>query len=528
MLDIKKKAEQYFKVQIDPDISCLTGNDKKVIKLLIKATDEMTKIYLRQMQENNLQWLKELEEGKIGNKDILHFFKINNGPYDEFREHEKFLEQAPDYFKGANYYPQDMTKEEFEAWLEAHPEDKEAFTSEFSVIRRDGDKLISVPYSVCFKEQIDKASAYLKEAAEYADNASLKDFLVKRSADLLNDNYYDSDVAWMKLENNLVEPTCGPYEVYSDYLFSYKAAFESFITIKDQVASDKLDRFKEYLEELDNSLPLDPKYKTRKRPQDAPMVVVNLLYAGGEANNCGKAIAFNLPNDEKVRSELGGKKTMMKNVMEAKANAILKPIGQAILSESEQEFIDGEMFFYRVLFHEIGHSMGPGIMLNEKGEEISVYKSLKELHNTMEEAKADLFAFFAMDWCINKGLFDESCRQSLWITNIPDLIRTVRKGVNEAHGASNLMQFNYFKENGALIYDEEKKKYTVDLSKAFEVSKNALAEILDLQASCDYDKTKEFIAKYTEKDPHLFEMIDSLQDIPMDIEYEFVGVGKLG
>ncbi|HEX6065842.1 MAG TPA: hypothetical protein VFZ04_16535, partial [Longimicrobiales bacterium] len=394
---IAARVAQFAPATLDFDDRALAPWEKQVLAKLVEASQVMHEIFTIQASPQNPAWRAQLaaQQG-TGKQAALDYFDIMVGPWDRLTHDEPFLEVGPRP-AGAGYYPPDMTKQEFEAFLAANAAQKDALTGYFTVITRDqADRrqLVPVPYAQFYAQPLQRAAALLREAASLSQNASLKDFLSKRADAFLSNDYYASDVAWMDISNSRVEPTIGPYEVYEDLLFGYKAAFESFITVADSAASAELDNLKGQMKNLEASLPMPDQYKSVNRSFESPIRVVDVVYSAGDARRGVQTIAFNLPNDERVIEQKGSKKVMLRNVMRAKFEKILTPISQTVLSSELAAQVEFQPWFINVLMHELAHGLGPQ----------GVNKTLKDLHSALEEAKADVTGLHNLSVLAEKGV----------------------------------------------------------------------------------------------------------------------------
>jgi hypothetical protein len=455
---------------------------------------------------------KETEEAKLK----LELFNMMFGPFDRLEHDAPFIDtlQKP---LGANFYPEDMTKEEFEKRIKDNPKDEKAFTSEFTVIRRDGGKLLAIPYSEYWKDKLTEAAKLLKEAAEYADNPSLKKYLLSRADAFLSNDYYQSDMDWMDLKDHKIEIVIGPYEVYEDEMFNYKASFESFLTIEDIAESKKLDVFKQYLRDMEIHLPISDEHKNFDRGSESPLAVVNEVFTAGDTKSGIQTIAFNLPNDERVRKAKGSKKVMLKNVQEAKYNKILVPIAELVLDQEQLKYVTFEAFFNHTLMHEMSHGVGPGF-IKVDGRDTEVKKELKETYSTMEECKADILGMWNNIFMIEKGVFPTTFDKETYVTFLAGTFRSVRFGINEAHGGGNAIIYNYLLEKGAYEYNEETQKAKVNFEKIGPALKDLANLVLMIQAKGDYQGAKDLIAKYVVNSPSMKTLRDKLSSLPVDIK----------
>jgi hypothetical protein len=507
--DLVERLSQFAPTELTADLSGVPEGELAVLTELIKAGKIMDEVFLRQVSVDN----PELRARIAGEADeVKTYFDINFGPWDRLDEMEPFLGDAP-HPPGAGYYPVDMTAAEFEGWLEEHPEDEEAFKGLYTVIRRTEDGFTAVPYSKVYEEYLNTAAGYLYGAAELTENESLRRFLMSRADAFSSDDYYESDIAWMDLESP-VEVTIGPYETYEDSLFGYKAAFEAFVTVNVPEESAKLERFKNLLPWLEMNLPIADELKN-ERGTESPIRVVDEVFVGGDSKAGVQTLAFNLPNDERVREEKGSKKVMLRNVLRAKFEQILVPIAERVMVAEDIGRISFEAFFSESLHHELSHGLGPG-KITLDGRETEVRLELKELYSTLEEAKADVMGIYNILALIDKGEIDAAMGETLVPTYVAGLFRSARFGLHEAHGRGVVSQFNYLLEKGALEIDEEGRFRAVgdEFPQAIE---SLLVEMLMLQAEGNYAGTAEFLDTYGVASEALVAAIDRLNDVPVDI-----------
>ncbi len=517
---LKGKIAQFAPTEIKYDSTELNERQRMVVRKLFEASQIIDTIYLNQVYSKNREIKYHLQNSSSEEDQLkLKYFDIMFGPFDRLDHNKPFIwtEQKP---KGANFYPEDMTKDEFNNWIKEHPEDDSLFTSTFTVIRRENGKLVATPYSEFYKTELSKAAKLLREAAEYADNQSLKNYLTLVAKAFESNNYFDSDMAWMDLKDNKIEVIIGPYEVYEDELFNYKASFESFVTIKDSAESKKLQKFGSYLKEIENHLPIPDKYKNTQRGNESPIVVVNEIYSAGDTKAGVQTLAFNLPNDERVRKAKGSKKVMLKNISDAKFEKQLKPIAAIVLDKEQISYITFEAFFSHALMHEISHGVGPGF-ITVNGRKTQVNKELKETYSTIEECKADVLGMYNIIFMIDKGLFPKSFFNETWATFLAGIFRSVRFGITEAHGSGNAIIYNYLLEKGGYEYNPETNKVKVNFDKIYDSVKDLANKLLTIEATGNYNGAKELIVKYAIISPSMKSLIDKLSDIPVDIKPVF-------
>lgn len=520
MDSLKTMIAQFAPTEITYDSTLLDAREKVVIEKLYQASRLIDNIFLKQVYTKNVELKNQLLDGKSEEDSLkLIYFNINFGPFDRLNHDAAFIDS---YKKspGADFYPPDMTKEKFENWIKNHPADEKSFTSEFTVIRGEGDSLKAIPYSEFYQPELGEAAKLLREAAEYADNPSLKKYLTLRAKAFETNDYFESDMAWMDLKNNDIEVVIGPYEVYEDALFNYKASFESFITIKDPVESAKLAKFGSYLKEIENHLPIESKYKNTERGSESPIVVANEVYCAGDAKSGVQTLAFNLPNDERVREAKGSKKVMLKNVHEAKFEKLLKPIAEIVLDKDQLKYVTFAGFFNHTLMHEMSHGVGPGI-ITINGRKTAVNKELKETYSTLEECKADILGMYNNIFMIDKKVYPKEFAEETYVTFLAGIFRSVRFGINEAHGGGNAIIYNYLLENGGYEYNPDTKKVRVNFDKIYPALKDLANKVLTIQATGDYESAKQFIAKYAVNTPSMDTLRSELTKLPVDIRPVF-------
>lgn len=517
----EQRLAQFAPTTITFDDSLLDANQRTVVAKLVEASRHLDDAFKRQAWRGNVHPEDVLPAGTSDEADaIREYFRIMYGPWDALDSDEPFLDvgEKPE---GAGFYPEDMTREEFDGWIEEHPEDWEAFTSGYRVIRRAEDGgLEAIPYSEAYRADLEPAARALREAAAAADNPSLKTFLEKRADALLSDEYYDSEVAWMRLEDNLIDPTLGPYEVYEDGLFGQKTSFESFIGLKDPGASQELARLEGFLRDLEQALPIPDEHKYLDRPFKAPISVIDLIYSAGETRKGVQTIAFNLPNDPKVRENEGSKKVMLRNVIQAKFDRILKPIAEEVLVREQADRIGPNPYFTRVLMHELSHALGPDYVTGKP--DVTVGQGLKDRYSAIEEAKADAVGTHSLGVLTDRGEYDEEFRQEIYIDHVADMFRCIRFGATEAHGLGCLTQLNYLMQNGAITYDAETGKFAADLEVMPGVMSDLAGQYLLLEATGDYEGAGQFLERYGTMSPEVKDALARLAGrVPVDLDPQY-------
>ena len=521
--DVNKRLAQFSPTDIDFDEKLVQPAYRKVLIKLVQAAQILDDIFLDQVSAGNRKLRARLVEQKAP-QAVLDYFDMMYGPWDRLAADEPFVGQAHKP-KGAGYYPEDITKKEIAAWIKANPADEKAFRGYFTVLKRQGKKLVAVPYSVAYGPRLKKAAKLLEEAAKLSPHAALTRYLQLRAKALLSDDYYASDMAWMDLGDSPIEVVIGPYEVYEDKLMGYKAAMEAFITLRDPVFSKRLEKIARYNKQLEANLPLPKKFHT-KRGSKSPISVVIEVFTGGDTRAGVQTAAFNLPNDERVRTEKGSKKVMLKNVTEAKFNKALIPIAKRVVDEKLLASISFDAYFTEILLHEMAHGIGPG-KIKKDGKQTEVNKELKELYPAFEECKADIVGLLSGAYLIKKRVLPGKMAKQLPAAYLAGVFRAVRFGTEEAHGKAVLLGFNYLWEKGAITYDHKTSRFGVNY-KTFDKGVRDLArELLLVQAKGDYQGAKKLLETHGVVKPQLKKAIESLKDLPVDIRPNYTILQKM-
>ncbi len=506
---IDDRLNQYTEFTLNADLSSLSENQKKMIPLLIDAAKAMEEVFWIEAYGDKQQLMNQIQDPKT-----QRFAEINYGPWDRLNGNEPFVEGIGPKPEGANFYPADMTREEFENW------DSESKDDLYTLVRRDDEgNLTTVPYHEAFADQHKRASEKLKEAAILAEDEGLKKYLNLRAEALLTDNYQPSDMAWMDMKDNTIEVVIGPIETYEDQLFGYKAAHETFVLIKDQEWSNRLSKYAEVLPELQEGLPVSAEYKQETPGRDSDLNAYDAIYYAGDANAGSKTIAINLPNDEEVQLKKGTRRLQLKNAMRAKYDKILEPISEVLIAEDQRQYITFDAFFGNTMFHEVAHGLGIKNTITGKG---TVREALKEHASALEEGKADVLGLYMVSELRDDGMVTEGSIEDNYVTFMTSIFRSIRFGSSSAHGKANLIRFNYFKEMGAFTYDDQTQTYSVDFDKIGAAADSLSNKILTLQGDGDYEGVANFVEKYGEVGSQLQASLDRLseQSIPVDVTFE--------
>jgi hypothetical protein len=539
--ELNQMASRFAAADIAADLSALPAAERRALARLVEAARIMDGLFLRQVWEGNDALLQRLARETAASSGAgagprenqaglaasqLRYFLINKGPWSRLDHNRPFVPGVPAKPEGANFYPAGATKAEVQTWIDSLPPDRRAqATGFFTTIRRTPEgTLTAVPYSVEYQGELARAAALLREAADLTTQPTLKKFLTARAEAFITNDYYASDVAWMELDAS-IEPTIGPYEVYEDEWFNYKAAFEAFITVRDDAETTKLQAFGSELQALEDALPIDPRHRNAKLGGMAPIRVVNVVFTGGDANSGVQTAAFNLPNDERVVKEKGTKRVMLKNVQDAKFRMVLQPIAQVALPEGARRSVSFDAFFTHILMHELMHGLGPhNITVN--GRASTVRQELKETYSAIEEAKADVSGLWALKQLADRGRLDREVVRTMYTTFLASAFRSIRFGINEAHGRGIAIQLNYFLDAGAVTVNADG-TFAVDEGKIADAVTALTRDIMTLQAEGSYARAKELIDRLGVVRPPVKTVLDRLTGVPVDIEPRFVTAASL-
>ncbi len=540
LTELRTMTARFAPVDIGADLAALPDRERRALAKLVEAAKLMDSLFLRQVWAGNDAMQFDLARRAVlaagaarAEADArLHYFLINKGPWSRLDHNKVFVHGAPAKPEAANFYPAGTTKEEIQRWLDTlSPDAKAKATGFFTTIRRTtaagADSRVgttgqasfqAVPYSVEYQAELALAASLLREAAELTAQSTLKRFLTTRADAFLTDDYYESDVAWMELDAS-IEPTIGPYEVYEDEWFNFKAAFEAFITVRDDAETQKLKSFSSHLQALENALPIDPRYRNPQLGALAPIRVVNVVFSAGDGNRGVQTAAFNLPNDERVVRDKGTKRVMLKNMQDAKFSRVLVPISRVALPLADQHTVSFDAFFTHILMHELMHGLGPH-NIAVGGRATTVRQELKETSSAIEEAKADVSGLWALKQLADRQHVSPAIAKSMYTTFLASAFRSIRFGVNEAHGRGIAIQLNYFLDAGAVTVLPDG-RFSVVPAKMDTAVMELTRTIMTLQAEGSYAKAKELVERLGVVRPQVQTVLDRLTGVPVDIEPRF-------
>jgi hypothetical protein len=525
--DVAQRVAKFPSTRIDFDRSLLDERETRTLHVLVAAARELDGIFARQVAEEVPSVRERLTRLVAEHRPLtipaFEYFDVMAGPWDRLAGNEPFFGGHAKPL-GAGFYPVDMTKEELEKWVAAHPGDRDAFQGLFTVIRRDGDRLVAIPYSRYYQPALGRAAAKLKEAARETGNATLKKFLELRADALGTDDYFASDVAWMDLDSD-IEVTIGPYEVYEDALFNYKASFEAFLTVRDKSESARLAVYAQHLPDMERNLPIPEEHKNFARKFESPIRVVQEAFTAGDARAGVMTSAYNLPNDERVREAKGSKKVLLKNVMQAKFDKSGRPVAERVFDTSQLSKVAFQPYFDHTLFHELAHGLGPGVITGPDGKRVEARLLIKNLYSTIEECKADVVGLWSLFLALDRKWVTAYDEDALAATYTALMFRSMRFGLEEAHGGGTAVQWNWLREKGAIVPSGQG-RFGFRREKFREAVQSLANELLEIEATGDFERARRLLDRYGKSTPEISSTSAALADIPVDIRPVFVFAGE--
>lgn len=509
--ELRRIYAKHAPFDVKVDLSHLDPKRKEIIKKLIQATDIVDGIYWKQASHDALDWRKKYADPKTDDEKLIHeLIEMNCGPYDRLNFNTAFIGDKPKRAPGAGFYPEDLTKEEFEAYIAKHPDRKEAFESPFTVIKRKGKELEAVWYHDEYKTEVTQIVKLLTECAELAEEPTLKRYLLQRSADLQTDNYYQSDCDWIDLKDPYIDFIIGPYEVYADNLIGIKTGFESVVMLKNEEETKKLDMYLKLIDEFEQCLPIDDRYKKTGTKLETPMIVVDSVYRGGEARRAMQFAAFSLPNDAKVLSEKGAKKVIHKNFQNARFNNIISPTAKHFLANEHHQYLSAECNNDFIIGHEIAHSLGPRFVYGTSG---SINAAMKENYSPIEELRADVLSIYIQEYMQDKGCVVNKQKNAIYASFLASQLRSIRMG-HGAYSVASTITFNFIAEGGGVKVENDKLKINYSLIGG--CLRNLTEEVSVIEAEGDFPRAVRLMTNYNKKSPLITYLTQDIPNIPAD------------
>jgi hypothetical protein len=515
--NLSAQLAKFKPVRMPFDSSRLTPRERQLVAKLVEACQSLESIYWRQSDPDGLKLYHALA-GSTAPRDVelRRFLKINGSRFDLIRNNAPFVGTAP-WPPGRGLFPPDMTKQEFDAYVAAHPDQKAALYDPFTVVRRKGAALEAIPYHIAYREWLEPMAKALREAAALSDDPAFAKFLRIRADALLTDNYFDSDIAWVSLENPKFDVIFAPYETYLDDLLGVKTSYGAAVLIRNDEESRKLDVFQKYVPEIQDSLPLAPEDRPSKRGHLSPMEVMDAPYRAGDLRHGYQAVADNLPNDPRIHEQKGSKKLFFKNFMDARVNYVILPVAKRLLRADQAALASAEGYLATTMMHEISHGLGPAFARTSAGQR-DIREAIGPSYSGLEEAKADIVGLYGLKWLVDRGDLPKDKLRVYYASEVAGIFRTVRFGVAEAHGRAEIMEFNYFSERGVIARDAASGRYAIDLDHMPDAVAAIAKELLQQEATGDRARVEAWFTKYGSMPPELTKALEAASDVPVDID----------
>jgi hypothetical protein len=515
--NLSAQLAKFKPVRMPFDSSRLTSQEQLLVAKLVAACQFLESIYWRQSDPEGLKLYHALA-GSTAPRDVelRRYLKINGSRFDLINNDAPFVGTSPRP-PGRGLYPEDLTKEEFDRYVAAHPDQKAALYDPFTVVRRKGAALEAIPYHIAYREWLDPAVQALRDAAALSYDPAFAKFLRMRADALLTDNYFDSDIAWVSLENPKFDVIFAPYETYLDDLLGVKTSYGAAILIRNDEESRKLDVFQKYVPDIQDSLPLAPEDRPSKRGHLSPMEVMDTPYRAGDLRHGYQAVADNLPNDPRIHEQKGSKKIFFKNFMDARVNYVILPVAKRLLRADQAALASAEGYLATTMMHEISHGLGPAFARTSAGQR-DIREAIGPSYSGLEEAKADIVGLYGLKWLVDRGDLPNDKLRGYYASEVAGIFRTVRFGVAEAHGRAEIMEFNYFSERAVIARDAASGRYTIDLDHMPEAVAALAKELLEQEATGDRARVEAWFAKYGSVPPELAKALEAASDVPVDID----------
>src|SRR5579859_7988102 len=515
--NLGSELSKFKKVSMPFRSAGLTPRERRMVLKLVEASQYLESIYWRQSDPEGLALYGRLASCiDLQSQNVRRYLMINGSRYDLLEENKPFV-GGGSFSPGRALYPPGITKTEIDAYVAAHPEKKAEIYNPFTVVQKRGDDLVGVPYHEAYRQWLEPAAKALRQAADLSQDKQFADFLRLRAEALLTDDYYESDLAWVDLENSKYDIIFAPYETYLDDLLGVKTSYGAAVMVRDQSESQKLATYKQYVPDIQEALPLAQEDKPSKRGHSTPMEVMDTPYRAGDLRHGYQAVADNLPNDARIHQEKGTKKIFFKNFMDARVNYVILPVAKRVMRPDQAAKVSGEGYLAGTLLHEISHGLGPAFARTSAGK-ADIREAIGPTYSELEEAKADAVGMFALNYLMEKGVIPKSNAQEFYASHVAGIFRTIRIRVAEAHGRAEMMEFNYFAEQGAITRDPASGRYAIDFTKMTSAVASLAKELLEIEATGDRNRAEQWFKKYDSMPAELKSALTSVKDVPVDID----------
>jgi hypothetical protein len=515
--NLASQLAKFKPVRMPFDSSRLTPRERQLVAKLVEACQSLESIYWRQSDPEGLKLYHALANSTAPRDiQLRRFLRINGGRFDLIGNNAPFVGTSP-WPPGRGFFPEDMTKLEFDRYVAAHPDQKATLYDPFTIVRRKGSALEAIPYHVAYREWLDPAVKALREAASLSDDPAFAKFLRLRADALLTDNYFESDIAWVSLENPKFDVIFAPYETYLDNLLGVKTSYGAAVLIRNEQESRKLDVFQKYVSDIQDALPLAPEDRPSARGHLSPMEVMDTPYRAGDLRHGYQAVADNLPNDPRIHEQKGSKKIFFKNYMDARVDYVILPVAKRLLRADQAAIASAEGYLATTMMHEISHGLGPAFARISTGQQ-DIRQAIGPSFSGLEEAKADIVGLYGLKWLVDRGNLPKEKLNGYYASEVAGIFRTVRFGVAEAHGRAEIMEFNYFFEGGVIAHDAASGRYVIDMDRMPEAVAALAKELLEQEATGDRARVEAWFTKYGSVPPELAKALEAASDVPVDID----------
>lgn len=517
--DLDQQLAKFRRVEMPFHSTGLTAREVKMVDKLVDASRYLEEIYWRQVDPDGLMLYESLKGSKNPKDEILRrYLWINGSRFDLLDNNKPFVGTAP-VPPGRGFYPQNLTRDQIEQYVKAHPEKKDEIYGSFTVVRWHGDQLEGLPYHIAYRSFLEPAAKDLREAAGLSDDPAFANFLRLRADSLLTDDYFKSNLAWLDLKNPKFDVAFAPDETYDDGLLGVKATYGAAVMVRDPQASRKLEIFQKYVGDIQDALPLAPEDRPSKHGLDTPMEVMDTPFRAGDLNHGYQAVADNLPNDPRVHEQKGSKKLFFKNFMDARVNYVILPVAQHLMLPAQAARASGESYLLGTIMHEMAHGLGPAFARTPAGK-VDIRESIGPIFSGLEEAKADTVGMFGLKWLVDRGALPKNKLEEYYASYVAGIFRTVRFGTAEAHSQAEMMEFNYLSERGA-IKRESSGRYAIDYGRMPEAIHELAKELLEIEATGDRTRAENWFKKYGTMPAELLASLKSAAEVPVDIDPVF-------
>ena len=509
--DIDQRLARWRQVQMPFNSSALTAREKQMVQKLVEAAQYLDDIYWRQSDPEGLALLKSTKDPKL-----RRLLMINGARFDLVDDNHPFAGTEP-LPPGRALYPKSVTREQIEQYVKEHPAKKDEIYSPYTIVERRGTELTARPYHEAFRSLLEPMTKALLEAAALSDDKPFAEFLRQRAAALLNDDYYNSDLLWMDLQNPKFDVIFAPYETYLDDLLGVKASYGAAVLIRNETESKKLAIYQQYVPDIQDALPLPPEDRPSKRGKASPMEVMDAPFRAGDLRHGYQAVADNLPNDPRIHQEKGSKKIFFKNFMDARVNYVVLPIAKRLMREDQAAKASGDGYLAAVLLHEISHGLGPAFG-RQSGKQVDIREAIGPVYSALEEAKADVVGMFGLKWMVDRGILPKDHLEEYYASYVAGIFRTLRFGTAEAHGRAEMMEFNYLSQEKAILRDARSGRYAIDYNRIQTALAQVSKELLEIEATGDRDRAENWFKRYDAMPADLKSALDTTRDVPVDID----------